>query len=309
MLVRIISAGCLSMSLCVPVFAEDHRASVTAEQDLLLSGSVDLSAGNVFMQTHAESDKDYPNNTGRISGEARVNLPFFSNASLQLDVTGEADFNNDYGDDDSIDDYENQILGGAHLNYRSPEHYLLGIWGSVGEAQILNQDSETGWMGGIEAQYYFGNTTLYGQAGLFASSARDKHSETLEKAQFGRAVVRHFIDPNMSVSAEFLYGRGDDGADDTKFIDFASWSLEGEKRFADSPVSFSVSYEGNYIGNSRNTDVSDEKSERLIEHVFMAGISFKFGSTTLLQEDRYGATLDIPLAPLRAAVYSADIVD
>lgn len=311
---RVMCASCLWLALGAQAIADNQSEVAAEEQGPLMSGSVDLSAGYVSMQTHAESDEDYPNDTGRITGEAYLNLPLFSNLSLQLDVVGDADFDNDYGDDETIDDYESLIQGAAHLNYRSAENYLLGIWGSLAEVQILNddgdgQDSETVWMGGLEAQYYLGNTTFYGQAGLLASSNRDVGSETLEHAQFGRGEIRHFFNPNTSVSAEFLYGRGDDGANDTHYIEFASWGLEGEKRLESHPLSFSLSYEGNYIGNSRNADVTDEGDERLIEHVFMAGVSFKFGSASLQQEDRYGATVDVPLAPLRATVYSADIVD
>ena len=59
------------------------------------------------------------------------------------------------------------------------------------------------------------------------------------------------------------------------------------------PVYGTLGYRGaNYDATTEN--------DHATEHVFKAGIKILFGANTLKQNDRYGATLDLPMLPVRA---------
>ena len=69
---------------------------------------------------------------------------------------------------------------------------------------------------------------------------------------------------------------------DHKLFDFRSYPIYG-----------TLAYRGAYYDATTEND-------HATEHVFKAGIKVLFGAATLQQNDRYGATLDLPMLPVRA---------
>lgn len=281
-----------------------------AASGLLNSGVADLWIGHVSIEPDLSSPSDNPTDTGRAGGQLLFNLPLGNNASLQLDIAGEGDFDNN-DPDGFTQDYEGLIQGGAHLSHRVPNSYLIGGFVGVGEVFVgsgssgLNKD-EGGWMAGAEGQLYHGNTTFYGQAGYFDSDGND--FETLVDAWFVRGVIRHFFTPNSMISGEVLYGEGEDSATPiSEDINFAGWELIYKRQMDSRPVDWFVAYDGHYVENDKVPGLTDED---LVEHVFKIGFSIRFGgANSLLDQDRRGATLDLPFDPLRAAGYTVDVVD
>jgi hypothetical protein len=271
-------------------------------QGLLLSSVVDLWIGYVWMDSNVDSG-DAPPDTGRAGGQVLFNIPLGNQFSAQLDFAGEGDFDNANGGAGHFD-YVGLIQGGGHLSYRDPKSFLLGAFAGIGEAYVTGDDNEGGWMVGGEGQAYLGNTTLYGQAGYFDSDAND--SETLVDAWFVRGVVRHFLTSNSMISAEFLYGWGENTETTPDDIDFAGWEVLYKQQMESNRVAWFAGYEGHYMSNDPKPTGA---TEDLYEHIIKVGVSFKFHGNDLLTEDRYGATLDLPLDPLRTAGYTADIVD
>ena len=283
-------------------------AQQPAAKGLLISGVADFWLGYVFMDPDLDGPQDLPPDTWRAGGQALFNIPISDQFSAQLDLSGDFDFDN--ATNPTTDDYAGQILGGGHLSYRDPNAFLLGGFAGIGEAfvdepGVVSDKHETGWMVGGEGQYYLGNTTFYGQAGYFDTDGND--TETLVDAWFARGVIRHFFTPNAMLSGEVTYGQGTNNVNTPDDIAFAGWEVLYKQQIDSTHFAWFVSYDGHYVEVDKNTVGSTD--EHLYEHAFKVGLSFKFGANTLLEQDRYGATLDLPADPLRAAGYTVDVVD
>lgn len=293
-------AGAAFLLMAGPVAAAEAPAS-----GLMYSGVVDFWGGYVFMDQGEDSDGDEPEDTGRFGARGRINVPLGENVSTQFDVDIELDFNKE--DDDSIKDYERAAQFGLHLSWRDPSSYLFGIFGGGGVANVNDDESERGYMAGGEGQFYLGNTTFYGQAGYFDTEGND--DETLVDAFFVRGVVRHFFDPDSMVSAEVLYGAGDNTESTPDDIDVVGWEVMYQRRLASMGAGALfgfIAYDGHYM---MQEDDPGGTEENLTEHVIKVGLSFMFGPSSLQENDRRGATLDLPLDMLRTAGYTVDIID
>ena len=283
-------------------------AQQPAAKGLLTSGVADFWLGYVFIDADLTTNTDLPPDTWRAGGQALFNIPIGDQFSAQLDLSGDGDFTN--ASNSTTDDYAGQILGGGHLSYRDPNAFLLGGFAGIGEAflhepGVVSDKHETGWMVGGEGQYYLGNTTFYGQAGYFDTDGNDP--ETLVDAWFARGVIRHFFTPNSMLSGEFTYGQGTNTEGTPDDIAFAGWEVLYKQQIDSTHFAWFVSYDGHYVEVDKNPTSTED--EHLYEHAFKVGLSFKFGADTLLEQDRYGATLDLPADPLRAAGYTVDVVD
>ena len=69
---------------------------------------------------------------------------------------------------------------------------------------------------------------------------------------------------------------------------------EGQVYLDDYPVYATAAYRGGYYDATTQGDNGDE-------HMFMAGVNILFGPSTLKDNDRLGAALDLPRLPARAA--------
>ncbi len=277
-------------------------------QGLLFSAVADVWGGYVWMVPDLTTGNDNPNDTGRVGGQIRVNIPLGDRFSVQLDGVAEGDFDNDYPG--NTEDYEGQVLGGGHLSFRDPNAYLIGVFGGyghvfIGEGTGPEEEDEQGWMFGGEGQVYLGNTTLYGQAGYFDSSAND--NETLVDAWFARAQAQHFLTPNSMVVADFIYGAGENNVTPRDDIDFAGWELKYKRQLMAFPVAWHAAYEGHYVAVDKPDPTATD--EDLFEHIVKFGVSFALGGDNIQDLYRRGPALDLPLEPLRAAGYTNDIVD
>jgi hypothetical protein len=137
---------------------------------------------------------------------------------------------------------------------------------------------------GPEAQVYFGNFTLYGQAYYGELDLRDTGFQRAFDFWGGRGVVRYFALPNLRFDAELGYRRLD--------IDFGSGHLDtviaavqAMYRFESTPISLFGRYQfENNLGESSDENLETNK--------FTVGVRASFGTETLFDEDRYGATMD-----------------
>ncbi len=299
--------------LALPVDAADVVAPIQqpAAEGLLTSGVADFWLAYVFVDPNlgtGDQDSAVPD-TWRGGGQALFNVPIGDQLSAQFDLSADGDFN--YSSYPAAADYVGQILGGAHLSYRDPNAFLIGGFAGYGGAFVhassprTSDADEPGWMVGGEGQYYLGNTTFYGQVGYFDTDGND--SETLVDASFARGVIRHFLTPNSMLSGEFTYGQGTNAERRPDDITFAGWEVLYKQQIESTRLAWFVSYDGHYVEVDKNPVSTDD--EHFYEHAFKVGLSFKFGADTLLEQDRYGATLDLPAAPLRAAGYTVDVVD
>lgn len=273
-------------------------AEPAAVPDLLWAGTFEVFGGAAFFDLDEnDADGDEPDDTGRVGGSARLNIPLFSSFSVQADLDTEFDTNSTGG---GVGDYEGLVQVGGHLSWRDPSSFLIGVFGAYGEAEVDANEDEKGFLIGGEAQLYLGNTTLYVQAGYFeVPDAGD--NETLEDAFFARGTVRYYLTPDSSLSGDLVYVGGDNGQGED--VDSVGWEVEYKHNLNIIPAAVFVAYDGQYIA------VDEGTTEDLFEHAFKVGLSFTFGADTLQDNDRRGVALDIPTEPLKAAGYTVDVVD
>jgi len=257
--------------------------------DKLLFGSVtSLSIGNRDVNSSDEGG----GNTFEFNSTSAYNIPIWRSVSMQLDSLSEYYSRaNDHVDPISLTAF------GAHLSYRNPNSGLVGIFGGYGWTSIRDGHGPDKYgvsMFGAEAQAYLGKLTLYGQAG-FANSAKGDPGEGFHDGWFVRGVARYFPTPNSKLEAEISYAEADPYINGDKG-QFTAWGVSYEHKLTEiwnRPIYGTLGYRGAYYDSLGN--------DHATEQVFRAGVKVMFGANTLLQNDRNGATLDLPSLPFRAA--------
>jgi hypothetical protein len=288
---RILAAGlALAMGTAVANatdFGSDGAgASVLSPQPI--SGHVELYGQGLW--------QDYWDYYYRGIGAAgRVNWWFAPNMSAQFDLGGQMSsdvYGNGYG--------TYSFYGAAHVSKRT-ESRLLGVFGGVAAPSDYygQYGGDPSIFGGVEGQWYNGPFTLYSQAGLMRQLAGyyGPPSDPVYAFTyfFGQVEGRYFITPNTkaSVNIGIVTGSiwGGYGGSQTVF----SYGGELEHRFASNPLSIFGRLQGftggpYYVVNGYRA---------------MGGIKFNFGTGTLEEQDRSGATLKVmedfaPIGDLRA---------
>jgi hypothetical protein len=259
-------------------------------ESLIRGGVTQYSIGN---RDIASSDEG-TGQTFELSSVSAYNIPIWRSVSVQLDLASEYY----YRMNEHTDAKSSNVLG-MHLSYRDPNRGLLGLFAANAWSDVKTGHGNSGnydmAMFGAEAQLYRGNWTLYGQAG-FANNTKGDPGEGFNSGWFVRGVARYFFRPDTKLEAEVSYAEASpyiDGDDKGKFT---AWGVSIDHKlfdFRSYPIYGTLAYRGAYY------DATTEE-DHATEHVFKAGIKILFGAATLQQNDRHGATLDLPMLPVRA---------
>lgn len=258
-------AGISLIALASPAFAADAiYMDAPVEVRDPFSGHIEGYVGGIRFSGDGDSEDAWI-----FGGAARANYAFTSHWNIQGDLFGEST---------RFDDFNFDHLGaGAHLFWRDPNRFALGVFGSVTSIGSFEDIKE--YLIGPEGQVYFGNLTLYGQAYYGQIDGFGGDSVDIWG---GRGVARYFLHDNFKLEGEVGFrtysGFGDD-------VDVWTFAAQADYRFADSP--FSVF--GRYQFDTLSGDIPD-----LDTHKFLVGFRGTFGAKTLMEEDRYGATMDLP---------------
>lgn len=251
---------------------------IEAYGDYSLIGDASGNGDNTF---GGSSDQD---NYFELGASARISMPLGESFSAQLDLDAEQRIldTNDNGH------YKASVVSGVHLSYRNPESHLLGVFGGLGQVVYEDDDEADLWFAGVEGQYYFDQVTLYSQIG-YLDAKDDADTDALHEAWFVRGVARHFLTDYTMIQADAAYvdGKQDSGSGYDMYG--ISWGLRLDHQYMSLPVSVFAAYEGNYFDNGSCGDCGD-----FVEHAFLVGAKFSFGAKDLKQNDRSGATLDLP---------------
>ncbi|SDA44022.1 hypothetical protein [Mesorhizobium qingshengii] len=261
--------GAAIAATATSAFAADAVAPIVMDQELArphISGYVEAYLGGLYLS----SDFGHENAT-TAGGAGRVNFPIDSRWNIQADAIVDSLWvqgDNLYG------------YGGAvHGYWRDPSAYALGGFatlngygGDFGGPKIYN------FTVGPEAQVYMGNVTLYGQVyyGQLRASGESEHLDNWG----GRAVVRYFAQDNLRFDGELGYSTISLGGE---HLNTVSGALQAMYRFSGTPFSMFGRYQIDHLsvaGQSENI------------HKYVVGLRASFGSDTLLDEDRNGATMD-----------------
>jgi len=261
------------------------------------SPSEKLIVGSVSQYTLGHRDLDSTDeasgHTFEFTSTSAYNIPIWNSFSIQLDGASEY-----YTGLNGHADVNSNSAVGLHLSYRNPNRGLVGIFGGYAWSKLKSghgDDSYQMAMIGAEAQAYLGNLTLYGQVG-YGNNTKGAVGEGFNEGWFVRGVGRYFFTANTKLEAELSYAEADryiDGNDKGKFT---GWAVSLDHKLFDVrsyPVYGTLGYRGAYYDATTEND-------HATEHVFKAGIKVLLGANTLQQNDRSGATLDLPMLPVRA---------
>ncbi len=259
-------------------------ADVTSEPEPVLLNDVyaEIFADYTWLSEDfgTEDDKFFAGGAG-----AYWSIPLSDMVSLQLDGNGEITEND--GEGGSFEnDFEHSIGGAAHLSWRDPQTYLLGVFGGVSNVADGDNGDTTAWFIGGEGQLYIDQATLYLQAGYFDGEKNDFDDEILTNTWFVRGQLRYYFTENFRAALEGAYavGRVDEEGD----TDIYDWGVELEYKFDETPISVFAAYEGTFI------DQTPGESDKLEEDIIKGGVRFDFGSNSIFDRDRRGAGLDTP---------------
>lgn len=191
------------------------------------------------------------------------------------------------------------IGGASHVYWRDPQAFALGGFASFSKARWAVSGSKIDianqWTGGLEAQAYLGDLTLYGQAWI----GRSQTFSNPAMSQIGvRAVARYYANDNLRLDGEVNYVTSHkDSMRDTNTAAAAQINY----RLASVPVTMFGRLQ---IENHNANSVMPNSTT--IKKLFV-GLRFSFGSNSLRDEERNGTAMDIyrpnlPVLPL--TVYS-----
>lgn len=250
------------MMLSGSAFAADLTSTEpTAPRDAC-SGHVEAYMGGLDVSGHGVDDTFLT-----YGGTARANCNFNNRWNLQGDmVLDRTNLNADpiigYG-------------GTAHLFWRNPTSYAFGVFGSAKKIDLGYNDF-TLYSGGPEFQVYINNVTLYGQAEFGQAELKP----LVDTDFWGlRGEVRYFATENLRFDGELAYRTYNPIPMDVFYV-----AAQANYRFDSTPYTVFARYQYEHLtgGMVDNMDLNK----------FSTGLRVSFGGGTLLEEDRYGATMD-----------------
>ena len=221
-----------------------------------------------------------------LEGAASGAYNFSATLGFQGDVVfGSQDYSGDLFAGESVSG--RNVDAAIHAFYRN-DQYLVGAFGQYsnntytsgyGFAETLDH-----FHGGVEGQVFFGNATLYGQAG--AQQVRS-FGESVNGI-FGTLEARYFLEPNFKIEAHIgadTLESSTSGIFDGDGITTLHAGAGAEYRLDHSPISFFAKYDYSRATFSAESNVSESDNR------FLIGAKFNFESQTLMDRDRTGASL------------------
>jgi opacity protein-like surface antigen len=286
------SAADMQPVLKAPPTAVDQQAT----------GYVEIYSG--WANTRSENgDEPARLNGWALGGAGRGNYWVSRDVSVQVDAQAEGTSYAPPGSSGRFSSHS--YLVGSHWSWRSPQQYLFGLFGGVGDAGStfgFTLFSQRHGLIGAEAQWYWQQFTLYVQGGYDTTlgSTSGVRGDDSINAGFIRGTGRYFINPNFMIEGTVMYANGNiDFNFGAPTIGFQTWTwgVKGEWRFATAPFSAFAKYQGSET-TSDDSRLFDLSNAKVTDHRVLLGLKLHMGDRTLQQTDRAGATLDIvsPLA-------------
>lgn len=244
-----------------------------------ISGYVEGYLGGVWLHVDDPFGGGESESGWAAGGDGRVNFPINDRWNIQTDAIVDSvwmNHQNIYG------------YGGAvHAYWRDPSRFAVGAFATItryGGDDVGNPYSYTV---GPEAQIYFGNVTLYGQ-GYYGQLEDFIPFAGVPAADIwgARAALRYYVRPDLRLDAELGFQK----LNFPVFIpDIKTFSAAAQVmyRFSGTPWSVFARYQ-----YERATENFGPASVHADLHKFIVGVRMNFGTGTLIDEDRNGATMD-----------------
>lgn len=257
-----------------------------------------LSLGVGFTGLHWQDPSDHVLFSGKAAEMlASGSYDFTPNLGVQGDVRYEfGNFDTDTAGYTSFN-YDAHLFDAAlHLFYRENDRFLVGGFVQLGRTTRVVAGSEyvdNRYYAGGEAQAYFGNLTVYGQAG--GLGYRRDYTDFVVDGWFATVKARYFLTEDLRVDAHLgAEVEGQFDPEDQTFADaepLTTWNLGlgAEYKFQDTPFSIFAKYD------FFDTAYEDREFVR-DRHRLLIGVKVQFDNDTLLDRDRSGPPLD-PVEP------------
>ena len=208
-----------------------------------------------------------------VSGGGYLNLPLAQ--QWNLEVEGRA-----YSANGTLGTNASDAGIFGHFYWREPEHFALGGFAGYTRLGLYGAQHGDMFTGGAEAQAYWGDVTVYGQAAAFTSSAADT-GWLYFNGYFVRGAARYFPTPNLRLQFDAQWAT----LDNTDHTNALSLVGTAEYRFSQWPLSGFASVRWDQM-----TPVVNRAGNNT---TIMFGIRGYFGSDTLIGNDRNGAPMDV----------------
>jgi opacity protein-like surface antigen len=303
---KLIATSAIAIALAVSANSAS-AADFEAEQairGLVVGGEVESFSGVMFYGGESGDVTFDDDDVQLVSGIlGRLNLPLGDNLSAQMD--GEFEYTSNALSGSRQDElFSHSFLAGGHLSWRDPQSGLFGGFAAFGGGAADDNGGDgprnfSFYAVGGEGQFYADDFTFYLQGGYIDGATDDSlpviDSDALRDAIFGRGIVRWFMDSNTRLQAEIAYvdGESDSDADDMTIVE---WGLRYDTVIPGLPIlgdsNVFVGYRGAHFEKSDANNSGDDGE--FVDHTIMVGFTHRFGTQTIMETDRYGATLDLP---------------
>lgn len=264
-----LAAAAAIAALSSPAFAADSDMMADNAPSTACSGYAEGYYGGLEIHSLSGSQT-----TGKsFGGAARANCNFNQRWNGQGDLFIDS-IRSSSGSATTISNYG----AAGHIYWRDPSSFALGGFGALeGYDNAGSFDATTRYTVGVEGQVYLDNVTLYGQAYL------GQHTINSSTADIRgvRGMVRYFATENLRFEGELGYR---ELATSSGSADTVVFGAEATYRFDNSPVSVFGRYQFDHLTSTGGGGADI--------HKYVVGAKLSFGSKTLLEEDRHGATMD-----------------
>jgi hypothetical protein len=214
--------------------------------------------GHVAFSYNTLDTENDPDKEDYLAFEGAVATSLGGHWNLQFDA-GTADM----GHGDHTDGFSSAA---AHLFARGDSHAFGGFAGYY--------TSDTLWFAGGEAAFYLGRVTL--SADALYGFGREDDDQTL--TNFGAAAT-FFVTDNFSVGVDGSWTESDNGSDE----EVSAYGVNAEYQFAGSGFSL---FGGYRLGDHDEGGGGDGETDS-----FTIGGRYNFGTATLFERDRSGASM------------------
>lgn len=279
--VALLIAGVSSLALAGTALAASPAPAASYDVPSIYDGFVSLAVGGANVTGDYGDGYNYASNGFALEGAASGEYDFNSTLGFQGDLVVRSQ---DY----SIDGYsinERDADVALHGFYRLQNQFLLGAFAQYGLNTFNHGDfgdyAYNHYMAGAEGQYFIGDFTLYGQVG--AQQLGDGAYDST--GIFGTLEARYFLTPNFKIEGHI----GGENATNSHYtyetVSALRAGIGAEYKFEDNPFSIFAKYD---FAQFKQTDHPDYS---VTDNRILVGVKFNFGTTTLEDRDRSGASL------------------
>jgi hypothetical protein len=253
-------------------------------------GKVNLGVGFAW-EDFDTGGEGYDANYSVLHGGASVNVPYSDRVNLQFDVFGSKSMD-DAGGEGTEGSFYGGFGAGMHINYKDPSEGAIGVFASVGRANVGGVSFYTDgvvYAAGLEGEYYCNAWTLMAQVGYLDTDP--EIYGLVKNAGFVRAGAAYYASNKLKLSGNVGYLNGGTwNSGDVSDVEQWNWAFTLEYMFGKSvPVSTYVEYKGSDTEYYTSPAWTDER------HEVRAGVRFYFGAGDSLQKaDREGASFEAP---------------